>query len=335
MSRFESGNEPSSEETTWSLLRTSGPLVWKGRIKRDPLSAAQLLWPCCCFRGSSGRQNPAQKVSGSAKSPPWHSRFLHGHVALRRNTFLKEAPTPTSSWFQYPISVIRGKIFAWVELVCSQKPRAFLGISLFLLHCLGTTAKALQAWNTLGLKTSTDGMKVSPSSSWCWRNVLGWWQSLHSHTTQVASDICCGSLPWHSSLVPWWLRRGVEINSNYFYWPARCYTTHPSIRKRNIVVSLSSPSRDISNRWRFKIPQAKATDINSTFVCVNLHMANLAECKPNPNNGTQIEMQTRLSTMRDRFSCLRSLQSATIKIKFCSPASPRAFINITFPLFYC
>lgn len=38
--------------------------------------------------------------------------------------------------------------------------------------------------------------------------------------------------------------------------------------------------------------------------------------------------------MRYRFSCLRSLQSATIKIKSYSPASPQVSININFPFFF-
>lgn len=137
---------------------------------------------------------------------------------------LKEAPTPTFSYPAWiPIAHLchpgQNLFLSGIDLL--PKPKSFSGNFSFLLHCLGTTAKALKTWNTLNLKTSADGRKVSPSGSWCWRNVLGWWQSwtqvpLHSHRTQTASDICCGSPPWHSSLVPWWLGRGWKLIQTIF-----------------------------------------------------------------------------------------------------------------------
>lgn len=192
-------------------------------------------------------RHTSQKGSGSAKSPSWSSRFLQGnsivhkHAALLRNT-------PTFSCTAcIPISHLchLGQNLCLSGVGLLPKIKSFSGNFSFLLHCLRTTARALQTWNTLSLKTSVDGRKVSPSSSWCWRNVLGWWQSwtqipLHSHRTQAASGKW--HLLWFPSLTQ--LSRAlvaqerVEINSNYFYLPACCYTTHPSIRKRNIVVPL-------------------------------------------------------------------------------------------------
>lgn len=98
-------------------------------------------------------RHPAQKGSDSAKSPPWHSRFLQGnstvhrHVALLRNTFLKEAPTPTfSSTARIPVSHLchPGQNLCLSGIGLLPEAKSFSGNSSFLLHCLGTTAKALQ-----------------------------------------------------------------------------------------------------------------------------------------------------------------------------------------------
>lgn len=139
-----------------------------------------------------------------------------------------------------------GQNLCWAGIGLLPETRNFSGNFSFPLHCLGSSAKAVQAW-------AARGCRAQQMAGRCLQQelvVTALGRSLGTATAhrQVTS---VWVPPWHSPLVPWWLRRGWKLILTIFIG-LLVATQHILPLERGTLQFLSSPSRDISNRWRFK-----------------------------------------------------------------------------------